>query len=350
MKLPGMSLVGKAQHTVEDVEDGVNQVHVPLARRLGLADLVKEVVAGIGEDHVNAYAGNLAYSGLFSLFPFAIFLLSLLGVFHATSLVNSMIDRLSGAVPPAAVTLLQHDILSVASSRASGAYSVGAIVSILFALWGVAGGFRAVMQATNVVYDVQDTRPFWKQYVISIALAIVSTVLIISALVLAVFGPTIGGAIAGHFGLGSAFQIVWDIAQWPVLLCFVLCTCALLYYVAPDVDQKFRFITPGSLVAVVLWTVFMVLFSLYVNVFATFNKTYGTLAGLAILLLLMYYSAFILLVGAEINQVIESHAPGGKRAGQRVSGQHPGGAEPNTLEILRENRPARVEANQRTSK
>jgi membrane protein len=345
MKLQGMSLISRAQDAAEDVQDTVNDVHVPLTRRLGLADLAKQVFAGIGEDHIGAFAGNLAYSGLFSLFPFSIFLLSLLGVFHATSLVNTMVGRLSGTLPDAAITLIKTNVLSVASTRSSGSYSVGAIISILLALWGVSGGFRAIMEATNVVYDVQDTRPFWTRYAISIVLAVVCTVLIIAALVLAVFGPTIGGVVANHFGLGAAFRWTWNIVQWPVLLMFVLAACALIYFMAPDVKQGFRFISPGAIVAVVLWAVFLALFSLYANNFSSYNKTYGALAGLAILLLLMYYSAFILLVGAEINQIIESHAPGGKSRGEHSASNSLGGEghhEPHTIQILRENRPAPV--------
>jgi membrane protein len=169
------------------------------------------------------------------------------------------------------------------------------------------------------------------------------TVLLISALILVVFGPAIGSALADHVGLGDAFRWTWNILQWPVLLVFVLSAFGLVYYFAPDVQQRFRFVTPGSITALVGWLAFSLLFSLYVNNFGSYNKTYGALAGLAVFLLYTYYSAFILLVGAEINQVIEQHAPEGKNEGEKTPNDQNGDGEKHaahhsTLEILRENR------------
>jgi membrane protein len=343
MGVPRESLVKKAQQTAEDAAGEVNKVDVPLTRRLGLADFIKLLFKEMGSDHVGAFAGNLAYNALFALFPFAIFLLSLLGIFHATSLVNTMISRISGSLPPDAVGLIRQNILTVAQSHASGAFTVSAIIALLLALYGVSGAFRAVIEATNVVYNVTDRRPIWKRYLISIGLALSSAILLIGALVLALFGPAIGRTVANHVGLGDAFTLTWNIVQWPVLLVFVLIAFALIYYFAPDVEQEFRFMSPGAIVAVVLWVIFSGLFSLYVNNFGSYNKTYGTLAGLVILLLFMYYSGMILLMGAEMNQIIEQHAPGGKNEGDRAphggDESNRGAASNHTLRILRENRP-----------
>lgn len=344
MNIPGIGLVHRVQSTAQDVEDQANRVEVPLTRRLGMAAFVKKVVREIGEDHVGAFAGNLAYQGLFAIFPFAIFVLSLLGIFHATHLVNQLLNRAASTLPPEAVTLIKQNILSIAQSRATGAFTVSAIVSMLLALWGVSGGFRAVMEAMNVMYNVQDARPFWKKYLISIVMALAVSALLLGAFVLVVFGGQIGGAIANHVGLGPAFKVAWDILQWPVLLAGVLLAFSLVYYLAPDVKQSFRFVSPGSIVAVAAWVVFSLVFSLYVNLFASFNKTYGTLAGLVVLLLYMYYSAFFLLVGAEANQVIEEHSPSGKDEGEKVpsggsSKDREAAGDSRTLKILKENRP-----------
>src|SRR5438309_6953786 len=162
MKVPGMTVIEKAQEGAQVAQSEVNQVRVPLTRKLGLVDFVKNLFAEMNRDHLGAFAGNLAYSGLFSLFPFAIFLLSLLGIFHATNLVNTLINRVAPSLPHAMVQLLHKDVLSVASTHSAGAYSLGAFVALLLALWGVSGGFRAVMEATNVVYGVEDKRPFCK--------------------------------------------------------------------------------------------------------------------------------------------------------------------------------------------
>ena len=318
-KIPGRRLAQKAEETG-------NQVEVPMARNLGMVELLKRLGKEIQEDHLAAFAGNLTYKGLFALFPFFIFLLSLLGLFGASGLVESTIDRVAPALPEGAVTFLNDQLLGITESSAQGAFTVGAIVSILLALWGVSGAFRSVMEAMNVMYEVEEARPFWKQLLISVLLSLSVAALLIFALVLVVFGPEIGGAVADAVGLSSVFQLVWNIVQWPVLIFIVVFAFALIYYYAPDVEQRFVWISPGSIVAVLLWLIFSLLFSIYVERSGSFNATYGAFAGIVILMLYIYYSAFIVLVGAQLNQVIEEHIPEGKDEGEKTlnTDQQPG--------------------------
>jgi membrane protein len=174
------------------------------------------------------------------------------------------------------------------------------------------------MEAMNVMYEVEESRPFWKVYLVSLLLSLTTAVLLVSALVLVVAGPSIGGAVADALGLGGLFQTVWSIVQWPILLGVVLLTIALVYYFAPDVEQRFRWISPGAVVAVALWLAFSLLFSLYANNFGSYSESYGSLAGVAILMLYIYYTSFIVLVGAEMNQVIEENVPEGKNEGEKL--------------------------------
>lgn len=313
MKIPGMQVIKKA-------ESKGNEAQVPMAEDLGLVDFFKLTYKEISEDHVMAFAGNLTYKGLFAVFPFFTFLLSLLGLFNATDLVNTMIDNLSGVVPQSATAFIEDQLLSITKSQASSAFTFGAIVSILLALWGVSGAFRSVMEAMNVMYAVEEDRPFWKVYGLSIFMSLAVVVLLLGALVLVVFGKPIGVTVADVVGLGSVFATVWSIVQWPVVACVVLFTFSLIYYFAPAAKQRFRWISPGSLIAFVFWLAFSLLFSLYVSNFggSSYNETYGSLAGVIILLLYVYYSALIMLVGAEMNQVIEWHIPGGKDEGEKI--------------------------------
>ena len=168
------------------------------------------------------------------------------------------------------------------------------------------------------MYEIEEDRPFWKQLLISIFLSLGVAALLLCALVLVVFGPEIGGAVADSVGLGSIFQITWTIVQWPVLIFLVVFAFALVYYYAPDVEQRFRWISPGSIVSVLMWLLFSLAFAVYVERSGSFNATYGSLAGIAILMLYIYYSAFIMLVGAQLNQVIEEHIPGGKDEGEKT--------------------------------
>ena len=311
MNIPGIQLLKKAERKG-------NEAEVPVAQDLGLVDFFKLTYKEVGEDHVMAFAGNLTYKALFAIFPFFTFLLSLLGLFNATDLVNTMLDKISGVMPPGAFNFIENQLLSITQSQAESTFTLGAIISILLALWGVSGAFRSVMEAMNVMYEVDEDRPFWKKYGISIFISLAVIVLMLTAFGLVIFGSTVGGGLASVVGLGSVFQAVWSIVQWPILAFVVLFAFALVYYFAPAARQKWRWISPGSVLAFVFWLVFSFLFSLYVGTFGSYNQTYGSLAGVIILMLYIYYSAVIMLLGAEMNQVIEWHIPGGKDEGEKV--------------------------------
>jgi membrane protein len=311
MKIPGMRLIKQA-------ESKGNEIEVPVAENLGLVDFFKLTYKEMNEDHVTAFAGNLTYKGLFAIFPFFTFLLSLLGLFNARDLVNTMVDKLSGVAPQSATKFIEGQLLGITQSQAESAFTFGAIISILLALWGVSGAFRSVMEAMNVMYEVEEDRPFWKVYGLSIFMSLAVIVLLVGALVLVIFGESIGVRVADLVGLGAVFATLWSIVQWPVVALVVLFAFALIYYFAPAAKQRFRWISPGSILAFVFWLIFSLLFSLYASIAGSYNETYGSLAGVIILMLYVYYSALIMLIGAEINQVIEWHIPGGKNEGEKV--------------------------------
>ncbi len=311
MKIPGRQLIEKAERKG-------NEAQVPMTERLGLVDFLKLTSKEVGEDHVMAFAGNLTYKALFAIFPFFTFLLSLLGLFNATDLVDTMIQNLSGVLPQSATSFLEGQLLSITRSQAESAFTFAAIISILLALWGVSGAFRSVMEAMNVMYEVDEDRPAWKKYGISIFISLAVIVFMLTALGIVVFGRSFGGGLADAVGLGSVFQTVWTIVQWPIVAGIVLFTFAVIYYFAPAAKQRFRWISPGAVLAFVFWLVFSLAFSFYAGNLGSYNETYGSLAGVIILMLYIYYSAVIMLIGAEMNQVIEWHIPGGKDEGEKV--------------------------------
>jgi membrane protein len=272
----------------------------------------------VSEDHLSAFADNLTYKAIFAIFPFFTFLLSLLGLFNATDLVNTMIENLRGVLPDSARKFIEEQLLSITQSQAEDAFTFAAIISIALALWGVSGAFRSVREAMNVMYEVEEDRPFWKKYGLSIFLSLAVAVLMITALGIVVFGRSIGGGIAEAIGLGAVFQVVWTIVQWPIVACIVLFTFAVIYYFAPAAKQRWRWISPGSILAFIFWLLFSLAFSYYASTFGSYNETYGSLAGVIIFMLYIYYSALIMLVGTEMNQVIEWHIPGGKDEGEKV--------------------------------
>src|SRR5215203_6117553 len=292
MKIPGKQILKKAERKG-------NEAEMPMTEDLGLVDFFKLTYKEVEEDHVMAFAGNLAYKAIFAIFPFFTFLLSLLGLFNAQDLVKTMIENLSGVLPQSATKFIEGQLLSITQSQAESAFTFGAIISILLALWGVSGAFRSVMEAMNVM-----------------SLAVI--VLLVGALVLVIFGESIGVRVADLVGLGSVFATLWSIVQWPVVALVVLFAFALIYYFAPAAKQRFRWISPGSILAFVFWLIFSLLFSLYASTAGSYNETYGSLAGVIILMLYVYYSALIMLIGAEMNQVIEWHIPGGKNEGEKI--------------------------------
>src|SRR5919206_1412603 len=181
MKIPGIKIIEKAERKG-------NEAEIPMTEDLGLVQFLKLTYEEIEEDHVMAFAGNLTYKAIFAIFPFFTFLLSLLGLFNATDLVNTMISKASGVLPPGAFNFIKNQLLSITQSQAESAFTLAAIVSILLALWGVSGAFRSVMEAMNVMYEVDEDRPFWKKYGISIFISLAVILLMLSALVVVVFG------------------------------------------------------------------------------------------------------------------------------------------------------------------
>jgi len=311
MQIPGKKIVEKA-------EAKGNEVAIPKTERLGLVDFFKLTFKEVGEDHVAAFAGNLTYKALFAIFPFFTLVLSLLGLFNATSLVTDMIDYLEGMLSEPAVTLIEQQLLPLTRSQAESAFTFGAIISIALALWGVSGAFRSIMEAMNVMYEVEEDRPAWKMYGISIFISLAVVVLMLTAFGIVIFGGSVGGGIAGFIGLEGAFTTVWTIVQWPIVACVVLFTFAIIYFFAPAAKQKFRWISPGAFLAFAFWVLFSLLCSFYVGASGSFSATYGSLAGIIILMLYVYYTSFIMLLGAEMNQVIEWHIPGGKDEGEKI--------------------------------
>ena len=311
MQIPGKKIVEKA-------EAKGNEVAIPKTERLGLVDFFKLTFKEMSEDHVAAFAGNLTYKALFALFPFFTFLISLLGIFNATNLVDKMINYLEGVAPRTVTEFIGSQLRPIAESQAESAFTFAAIISIALALWGVSGAFRSIMEAMNVMYEVEEDRPAWKVYGISVFISLAVVALMITAFGIVIFGGSVGGGLAKFVGLGPVFQTVWSIVQWPIVACVVLFTFAIIYFFAPAAKQKFAWISPGAILAFVFWLLFSLAFSFYVGASNSFSATYGSLSSIIILMLYIYYSSFIMLIGAEMNQVIEWHIPGGKDEGEKI--------------------------------
>jgi len=296
---------------------------------LSWKDLGKQVWAEIGTDEVFGRAAQLAYYFLLALFPLLLFLTSVIGILlgSGTGLRHSLFNYLGQVLPASSAQLISTTMREVSDSSSGSKISFG----ILAALWAASNGMGAISDSLNVAYGVKETRPWWKTRLTAVLLTIALAVLIISALVLVLYGGKIAESVAAHFGLGDVFTIAWKILQWPLVLAFVLLAFALLYYFAPDVkEQKWSYVTPGTVIGVALWLLISLGFRLYLSYFDSYSKTYGSLGAVIVLMLWFYLTGAAILVGGEINSEIEhamskAGAPDAKEKGAK----QPGGKQSN---------------------
>jgi membrane protein len=281
---------------------------------LGVTELARRVIAEIREDDCLGRAAQLAYYFLFALFPFFLVLITLLGYLPIPNLLDRLMDLLAQMLPGDALSLVQDHVRELVTGARGGLLSFG----LLAALWTSSSAVTAIMEGLNRAYDVDEGRPFWKVRGLAILLTIGLSVFIIVSLVLLTFGPQIGGWVADQVGLGRVFQIAWNGLRWPVIVGLLIVAMALVYYLAPDVEQSWQWITPGSIVAVVGWLLASLGFSFYVNHFGSYNATYGSIGAVIVLLTWMYVSGLFVLVGGEINAEIEHASASGKEPGEKA--------------------------------
>jgi len=285
---------------------------------LGWRELARRVWKEVQEDEVFGRAAELSYYFLLALFPFLIFLTSVIGLVLGSenSTRQILFDYLARVMPPSAFQLISQTMIEVSSASSGGKISFG----LLAALWAASNGMTAITTSLNSAYDVEETRPWWKQRLTAMALTMALSVLIISALILVVAGGWIADWLTTNFGLGSTFPVAWKIIQWPIVLFCIVLAFALIYYFAPDLhEQKWQWLTPGSAIGVTLWLLVSIAFRLYLNFFDSYSATYGSLGAVIILMLWLYFTGTAVLIGGEINSEIE-HAAAQQTATKSTKG------------------------------
>lgn len=270
-------------------------------------ELAKRVWHEMQEDDVFGRAAQLSYYFLLALFPMLLFMTSLLGYFAeaGTGLRENLLNYLGNVMPGSAYELVHTTVDEISKAKSGGKLSFG----ILATLWAASNGMGAISESLNVAYNVKEQRSWWRVRLASILLTIALSVLIITALTLTLYGGEIGEKIATSYGLGSAFTITWNILQWPIVLAFVLLAFSVIYYFAPDLrDQDWKWVTPGALIALVLWLLVSFAFRGYLAYFDSYSATYGSLGAVIIMMLWFYLTGAAILIGGEINSEIENAA------------------------------------------
>jgi membrane protein len=262
---------------------------------------VKRTVMEFREDNMSDWAAALTYYGLLSLFPALIALVSIVGlVGDPVSTTRTITEIVTKLGPSSAGDTFAGPIKSITSHRSAAGILL--VVGLATALWSASGYVGAFMRAANVIYETPEGRPFWKLRPLQIFVTLIMLLLLAAvALALVLTGPVVD-AVAGPLGVGSTAVSIWNIAKWPVLLAVVVTMFAVLFYAAPNVKLAgFRWVTPGALLAIVLWLIASAAFAFYVANFGSYDKTYGTLGGVVCLLVWFWITNVALLLGMELN-------------------------------------------------
>jgi membrane protein len=277
----------------------------------GLGMSWKEFALGlkgeISEDGITDLAATVTFYGILALFPFLLFLVAVASLVITPDQADRLVSGLSGVAPGPVTQILGAQIRSLAQQQSVGLVGFGALAAI----WAASGGVMALVRALNVVYGVKEGRPFWKVRGIALLMTLVSGLLSLAAALVAIAAAPLAHRVGGSLGIA----IGW--LSLPVAGLVMMFLWALLYDVLPDVKQRFKFLTPGSVAGVVLWVLASWGFSKYVSNFGSYDRTYGSLGGVIVLLLWMWISSLVLVAGAEVNAFLEHRSPEGKRRGSK---------------------------------
>ena len=290
--------------------------------RLSVIEFLQLTAGELKKDHVGTLAGNVAFRLMFAVLPSVVAVLWLLNWADQSRLATALLDVARLAFPGQAIAPIEQQAQS-SEGQADGSFSFGVGIMLAVSLWAFTMAFRSSMQALNTVYGVKDGRSEQKRLAISLAVSLISVTLFLVALVLIVFGAEIADSVASSAGFGVSFRVAWALVSWVVIIVAVFLAFACTYYFAPDVEQEVRWIRFGSIASVAMWLVFTLGFSIYVNYLSAPEETYGALAGIAVFMLYLYGSTFIVLLGAEMNQVLEDANPEGKDDGEKAASPSP---------------------------
>jgi membrane protein len=265
---------------------------------------LKRTLTEFKEDKLNHWAAALTYYAVLSLFPALIVLVSLAGIVASPQTVTTFLtDTIAAIGPDSAVETFKGPIESVTSS--SGTAGIMAIVGVVSALWSASGYVGAFTEASNTIYEVEEGRPVWKKKPLQLLITFVCIMLVaVTALALVLTGP-LAKAVGDAIGLGDTAVTLWQYGKWPVLLGLVVLILHILYFASPNAKVGVKWVSGGTIITLVIWLVASALFALYVSMFGSYNKTYGSLAGVVVFLLWLWITNMAVLFGVEFNAETE---------------------------------------------
>ncbi len=247
--------------------------------------------------HTFQVAAALSYYFVLSVFPALIFLSAVVGFISLPDLFNHVLLLMGRLLPPDTMKLVYSVLGDVLSSHRGTWLSFG----MLGMIWTMSAAFDSIIEAFDIAYDATDDRPFWKTRLLAIALGALIGSLLLAALAVMIVGPRFGDWLATRMQLSAVFVVVWPFLRWTLAICFTILAVEVLYFLAPNVKQRFGATLPGAILSVVVWNALSFLLGYYFRHWANFNRTYGTLGGFIAFMTWLYWTSFVLLVGAELN-------------------------------------------------
>jgi membrane protein len=288
-------------------------LRVPLSWK----DVLRRIVQAATADNLLGWSAELAYYFFLALFPALLFFVALASFFPIHNFMDQILGALARFAPAEVLTLVRDQLLQISQNNNGGLLTLG----IFGTLWSASSGMSSAMTTLNQAYHVKDGRSWVRVRITAVWLTIALALFILVSFALVLVGPTIIDRVADWIHLGKAFAWTWKILQWPLVFALVVTGVGIVYYVAPDVKQEWVWITPGAVFATLVWLLISLGFKWYVSTFANYQKTYGAIGAVIVALLWFYVSGLAILVGAQMNAVLEHASPEGKDPGEKVAGE-----------------------------
>jgi len=283
---------------------------------LSWKDLIKRTYNEAKNHDAQGLASQLAYYFFLALFPALLCLLAIASFFPLQNFTDEVVRVLGPFAPQEMIDVIRQQMIKIGESQHGGLLTVG----LLGALWSSSAAMVAIVSAMNRAYDIEEGRRWWEVRLTAIGLTVALTCLIVFSFTLIVAGPEIADAVGKHLPYGYVLAWIWKIVQWPLAFAMAAFGIGLIYYFAPDAEQEWVWITPGSLLATALWLLASLGFRYYAVNFGDYEATYGTVGGVIVLMLWFYITGFVIVIGAEMNAEIEHASPWGKAPGEKVPG------------------------------
>lgn len=280
---------------------------------------LRDLYSKISRDNVFNGGAALGFFLTLAIFPAMVAMMAVLPYLPIDRVDMAIMDLLRQSLPSDAADMFENVVTEVTGERRGGVLSLG----IAAALWAASTGMYAIMQQLNITYDVKEGRNFLRARAVALGLTLLGGTLIVTALSLVVLGGVVQDWIGNRFGFSSVLLTFFATLRWVIIILALLAAFALVYWLAPNVEQRFRFITPGSVVATLLLVLASLVFNLYTSNFADYDATYGSIGAVVLLMLWLYITGLVILIGSEINVLKERYALDGKSEGEKVAGEQP---------------------------